>query len=181
MTAKKKQNGISLFPEPIQQEKPKLNLNPTEVLALDVATSTGWATTTTSGTWNLAPKKDESRGMRLIRFRAKLTEMITLHKIKLVVFEGAVGYGAHPNFVGAEMIGVMKLTLEELNINYAAFVPSVIKKFATGKGNAKKPDMIRAAQLKWNMTGKDDNEADALAILHYALYEFGIVKPESII
>jgi hypothetical protein len=43
-----------------------------------------------------------------------------------------------------------------------------VKKHATGSGNAGKPAMIAAARARgFNLT--DDNEADALAILLWAL------------
>jgi Holliday junction resolvasome RuvABC endonuclease subunit len=43
-----------------------------------------------------------------------------------------------------------------------------IKKHATGKGNAGKDQMIEAMQLRGHPV-TDDNEADALALLHCAL------------
>lgn len=138
------------------------------ILALDVATNCGWATQTASGTWNLTPRKDESKGMRLIRFKAKLKEMVELEKIDLICFEAAAVYGKFPNFVEMEMHGVLKLFCEERSLNYAAISVSEIKKHATGKGNAGKPQMIAAAKEKLGYTGGDDNEADALWILDLA-------------
>ena len=41
-----------------------------------------------------------------------------------------------------------------------------IKKFATGNGRAGKPLIIAAAR-SWGFEPADDNEADALALLHY--------------
>lgn len=43
-----------------------------------------------------------------------------------------------------------------------------IKKYATGKGNASKDQMIAAIQAR-DHTPADDNEADALALLHWAI------------
>ena len=43
-----------------------------------------------------------------------------------------------------------------------------IKKHATGKGNAGKDDMIKAMQALGHPV-TDDNEADALALLHWSL------------
>ena len=43
-----------------------------------------------------------------------------------------------------------------------------IKKHATGKGNAGKDDMIASVRLRGH-TPVDDNEADALALLHWAV------------
>lgn len=145
-----------------------------KILALDVATNTGFCTRSGSGTWNLSPKKDESKGMRLIRFKAKLKDICTVEAISLVVFEGAVSYGKFPNMVGAEMIGVLKLFCEENSIEYRSYMPTEIKKSATGKGNAKKDMMVKAAQEKYNMVGNDDNQADALHLYHHALKDLGI-------
>ena len=43
-----------------------------------------------------------------------------------------------------------------------------IKKHATGKGNAGKSEMIVAAKVRGH-NPVDDNEADALALLHWAI------------
>lgn len=146
------------------------------ILALDVATKCGWCTATASGTWTLTPKKDESKGMRLIRFKAKLKEMVDLEKIDLIIFEAAAVYGKFPNFVEMELHGVLKLFCEENHINYTAVAVTEIKKHATGKGNAGKVQMIEAAKAKLGYTGTDDNEADAMWIFNYALATYKVVK-----
>ena len=51
---------------------------------------------------------------------------------------GSKGRGV---FQIAENCGILKYRLEELNIPYKTVVPSVVKKFATGKGNADKDKM----------------------------------------
>ena len=50
-----------------------------------------------------------------------------------------------------------------------------IKKHATGKGNAGKADVIAAMRALGHPV-TDDNEADALAILHWAIDTEGGVK-----
>jgi Holliday junction resolvasome RuvABC endonuclease subunit len=139
-----------------------------KILSLDVATHTGWCTDTASGVWDLSVKRDESSGMRLIRFKSKLREICASEEIELVVFERS--QGAHQNavIIQSELHGVLKIFCEENNINYRAFSPSEIKKHATGKGNAGKPLMIKAAKEKYGYTGDDDNEADAICCYHYA-------------
>ena len=76
--------------------------------------------------------------------------------------------------VQAELHGVLKSLCEELNIDYRAFSASEIKKFATGKGNAKKTAMIEAAQEKLGLIGDDDNEADAMWIYQVMKSSLGI-------
>jgi Holliday junction resolvasome RuvABC endonuclease subunit len=146
----------------------------THILSLDVATNTGFCTRNGSGVWNLSPKKDESKGMRLIRFKAKLKDICAVEEINIIVFEGAVSYVKFPNMVGVEMIGVLKLFCEENSIEYRSYMPTEIKKFATGRGNAKKDLMISEAQRKYLMSGNDDNQADALHLYHYALKDLDI-------
>ena len=138
------------------------------ILALDVATHCGWATKTASGVWDLSIKRDESSGMRLIRFKAKLAEVVKLEKIDLVVFERTAGMHKSSIIVQAELHGVLKIFCEENKLDYRAFSAKEIKTFATGKGNSGKPAMIQAAKDKYNYQGEDDNEADALHIYHLA-------------
>jgi len=141
-----------------------------KILALDLATHTGWAHSCgLSGTWDLSVKRDESSGMRLMRLRAKLNEIVELEGINLVVFEAA--RGGMPGRLGAlvvsgELQGVLKLWCEELEIDYKGYSPKEIKKFATGKGNAGKPQMRVAAEKRWpGREFVDDNEVDAVFLL----------------
>ena len=57
---------------------------------------------------------------------------------------------------------------EHHKIPYQGVPVGTIKKHATGKGNAGKQDMVEAMQAKGHPI-TDDNEADALAILHWSL------------
>lgn len=139
-----------------------------KTLALDIATSTGWCTRTASGTWDFKLKKDESKGMRLIRFRAKLRETCELEQIKLIVFEQLATYGKFPNFVAAEMQGVLKLFCEENKIEYRSYAPKAIKLWGTGSGGAKKLKMIDAAK-KYKPDVESDDEADAIILYHFAI------------
>jgi len=147
-----------------------------KALALDVATHCGWATLSdgiiVSGTWDLSIRRDESGGMRLMRFHGKLKEIRdALKGIDIIVYEAA-RHGA-PKMQGAlvvqaELQGVLKLWAESINVPYRGYSPSEIKKFATGKGNANKEAMLKAAREKLNLPTVDDNEADARWLLELA-------------
>lgn len=137
-----------------------------KILALDVATNCGFKTETASGVWNFSIKKDESSGMRLIRFKHKLKEICELEMIDLVTFERTSGFHKNALIVQAELHGVLKIFCEENKIEYRAFSASEIKKFATGKGNANKEAMVKAAAAKYGYQGNDDNEADAMHIYY---------------
>ena len=141
------------------------------ILALDPATNCGWAHTCgQSGTWDLSVRRDESGGMRLVRFRSKLRELKELEGIDVLVFEAARHAG--PGMQGAlvvqsEIQGVLKEWCETESVQYRGYSPSEIKKHATGKGNAKKADMQAAAAERFGRS-MDDNEADALWLLDLA-------------
>lgn len=161
----------SLFDEKVDRDNVgalKVKANSVRLLALDIASNTGFCTSTASGVWNLTPKKDESKGMRLIRFRAKLKEICSLEAIKLIVFEQVATYGKFPNHTASEMIGVLKLFCEESGIEYRSYAPTVIKKFGCGKGNGGKDLMITAAQ-KYKPDVDSDDEADAIILYHLAI------------
>ena len=140
-------------------------MSKSKILALDIATKTGWATNTSSGTWELKPNRGESEGMRVVRFKAKVKEIITLEGIDLVVYERPAGMHKSSIMVASEMVGVLKDLCEELKIDYAAYSASEIKKFATGKGNANKEAMVSAAVNHFSIPIMDDNHADALWLL----------------
>lgn len=134
-----------------------------KVLSLDIASLTGWALDTqVYGTWDFKTLKDESMGMKLIRFKAKLTEVHSLEPLDIIIYERPAGQHANSIIHQAKLIGVMEEFCEKNSIDYRAYSASEIKKFATGKGNANKQDMIDAAKKKYGYTGSDDNEADAI-------------------
>ena len=157
----------------IHYEEPKRNME-TNILALDVATKTGWCTKTAYGTWDFSLKRDESAGMRLVRFKAKLREICALEEINLITFELSQGFHQNAVIVQSELHGVLKLFCEENKINYRSFAPSEIKKFATGKGNANKDAMVQAAVNRYGYFGNDDNTADALHIYHLTRQSLGL-------
>jgi Holliday junction resolvasome RuvABC endonuclease subunit len=133
----------------------------TKILALDIATKTGWRTTTASGVWDLKPNRGESEGMRVVRFKSKVKEIIALEGINLVSYERPAGMHKSSIMVASQMVGVLLDLCIELNVDVACYSANEIKKFATGKGNAGKPLMIQAA-IDLGFNPKDDNEADAI-------------------
>ena len=65
-------------------------------------------------------------------------------------------------------LGQLSAWCEQRQIPYQGVPVGTIKKHATGKGNANKDAML-AAVRGWGYTPVDDNEADALALLHWAI------------
>ena len=145
------------------------------VLALDLGSTTGWALRSrdgiiTSGTMTFRPSRFEGGGMRYLRFRAWLDEVSHLaHGIDRVIFEEV---RAHAGTDAAHIYGGFLANLtawcEERELTYEGVPVGTIKRFATGKGNAGKDAVIAAIKAR-GLHPADDNEADALAILLWAI------------
>ncbi|WP_298219956.1 hypothetical protein [Halothiobacillus sp.] len=145
------------------------------LLALDLGTHTGWALrhldgSITSGTEHFKPQRFEGGGMRYLRFRRWLTEIKqAAGDIDAVYFEEV---RRHAGVDAAHAYGGFLATLtawcEHHNIPYQGVPVGTIKKHATGKGNAGKDEVIAAMRAKGHPV-TDDNEADALALLHWAV------------
>jgi Holliday junction resolvasome RuvABC endonuclease subunit len=139
-------------------------------LALDLGTTTGWALCTLggdtiSGTESFKVGRFEGGGMRYLRFSRWLDEMAS-HGLGGIWFEEV---RRHVGTDAAHVYGGLMATLtswaEKRGIPYQGVPVGTIKKHATGKGNANKDAMIAAAVAR-GFRPADDNEADALALLH---------------
>ena len=147
------------------------------ILALDQATKTGWCNNTASGVWDFKVKRDESGGMRLIRFESKLQEIHDMTPLDLVVYERVAGRFKGAIIVASELVSVLKVFCEKNNIEYRAFSAGEIKRYATGKGNVNKPAMVAAMQKKYPYIEIiDDNHADAIALYDLANEEYGSIQ-----
>lgn len=139
-------------------------------LALDLGTSCGWAFSLTeqalvSGVWDLRPSKSSGGGMRFVKFVANLDALHDAKMIELVVFELVRRHlGVDAAHVYGGFMGTLTAWCEERTIPYEGISVQRIKKFATGKGNASKTDVILAVE-DWGHQPANDDEADAIALL----------------
>jgi len=145
------------------------------VLALDLGTHTGWALrsrdgTVTSGTEHFQPHRFEGGGMRYLRFKRWLAEVERAASVPGAVYFEEVRRHAGVDAAHAYGGFLAHLTAwcERHGIPYQGVPVGTIKKYATGRGNAPKAAMIAAVRAK-GYAVTDDNEADALALLHWAL------------
>ena len=145
------------------------------LLALDLGTTSGWAmrgldARIANGFVSFRPQRFEGGGMRYLRFKRWLAELkATAGDIHTVYFEEV---RRHVGVDAAHVYGGLMATLttwcEHHNIPYQGVPVGTIKKHATGKGNAGKAEVIAAMQALVHVV-TDDNEADALALLHWAI------------
>jgi hypothetical protein len=144
-------------------------------LALDLGTTTGWALRgydglITSGTTSFKPGRYDGGGMRYLRFTNWLTEIDRLAgPIEAIWFEEV---RRHAGTDAAHVYGGLMASLtswgELRGVPYQGVPVGTIKKYATGRGNADKQAMIAAARSH-GFSPVDDNEADAIAILLWAI------------
>lgn len=149
--------------------------SPRCMLALDLGTTTGWALRghdgpITTGTASFKPGRYDGGGMRYLRFTNWLTELDRLSgPISTIWFEEV---RRHAGTDAAHVYGGLMATLtawcELRGVPYQGVPVGTIKRHATGKGNAPKEAMIAAARARGFST-VDDNEADAIALLVWAI------------
>jgi len=152
--------------------------SPARILALDFGTRTGWAALTDghveSGVQAFDLARGESSGMRFIRFRRWLEEMMTLTRPALCVYEAAHHRGGYATELLVGMATRLQEACAERGIEYAAVHSATLKKASCGSGRADKSAMIEAAKRLFPAREiADDNEADALMLLEYARAKFG--------
>ena len=127
-----------------------------------------------SGVWRFESGRYEGGGMRFLRFRRQLEEALDLVAPDAVVFEEVRRHlGTSAAHVYGGLLGILTATCEERGIPYRGVPVGTLKRHATGKGNADKDAMVAAARVRWEREPGDDDEADALLVLSWALAELG--------
>ncbi len=151
------------------------------VLALDLGTTTGWALRSmgmiTSGCLSLKSSRFDGGGMRYLRFRRWLEQLqVDAGPIGAVYFEEVRRHvGTDAAHVYGGLLGQLTAWCEEHGVAYQGVPVGTIKAFATGRGNADKAAIIAAVQSR-GFSPADDNEADAIAILLWAIETGGGVR-----
>ena len=144
------------------------------ILALDLGTTTGWASLAGgivhSGTASFRSCRYDGGGMRFLRFQHWLEQLAdNSGGLAAIYFEEV---RRHVGTDAAHLYGGFLATLtswcEREGVAYQGVPVGTIKRFATGKGNAGK-EAVLAAMRQRGFQPADDNEADAIAILLWAM------------
>lgn len=148
-----------------------LNIN---ILALDLGTKLGWAVRARDGAvWHgteaFTPRKSWTPGQRWLRARSFLTDLIVRHQATVIAYEDVK---RHVGTDAAHAYGAFLCIVQMVADSHRATLQPVgvgtIKKHWTGKGNADKDAMLAQARAR-GFRPETDNDADALAILHWAV------------
>lgn len=144
------------------------------ILALDLGTKLGWAIRARDGrivhgTEAFTPRKSWTPGQRWLRARSFLTDVIVRHQVHAIAYEDVK---RHAGTDAAHAYGAFLCLVQMVADSHrTALLPvgvGTIKKHWTGKGNADKDAMKAQAKVR-GFSVVDDNDADALAILHWAV------------
>jgi len=148
------------------------------ILALDLATKTGWAFRQSriglgrSGVQDFSLRRGESHGLIFLRFRKWLAEFLIPGEKIFICHEQAHHRGGAATALCSGLIAETQAFAAEHGFEIMPVHSKTLKKFATGYGNADKATMIQKA-IEAGFNPVDDNEADAIHLLRYAFQEIG--------
>lgn len=148
-------------------------------VGLDLSlTSTGWATHRETGTITT-----KSKGMgRLLLIHDQIVEILSDIETPVVAIEGYAfaKQTSHAHAQG-ELGGIIRMMLFKSKIPWVEIPPTNRAKFATGRGNAGKSEVISQVSAKtgiiWNGSGADD-ECDAWILREMLLAKFNVSEYE---
>ncbi len=149
-------NGIPLFDR--------------RTLALDQATSTGWAygdgEVFEHGAWYLSGGSSEHAGLLLVRLEKRILETHERFGIEHIAFENASLGSRHENtkVFHNRVAGVIVATAAKLGASWVQYAPASIKAHA-GHGHYDKPAMMAALKRHYDLDVTNGDEADAIWIL----------------
>jgi len=138
-------------------------------LAIDLGIHSGWACNEpfNHGVEDFTLSRGESRGIIFLKFNRWLLMMNDLVKPSVIIFEQPHTRGGYATEI---LVGMSTRILDicaTIGIESMSVHSATLKKFATGSGKSKKPDMLLALS-KTGISVEDDNECDAIWLLKYA-------------
>lgn len=148
-------------------------------IGLDLSlTSTGYSILGKTGRISVSSKGPE----RLFDIREDISNILFSNSIEVAFIEGYAfsARNSQSHKIG-ELGGVIRLLMYEMSIPFIEIPPTSRAKFATGKGNAAKSEVISAVSAKtgivWTGPGADD-ECDAWILEEMGRHYLGCAKYE---
>ena len=153
------------------------------ILAIDLGTTAGYARSAcdrsyiaVSGIIRLSGCASEHKGMRFIRFRHWLET--GLEGVSQVFYEEIkMHQGTEAAHIYGGLKAILLMACAERNLPIHGVGAQEVKKLFTGTGAAKKQAMIDEA-VRRGFSPVDDNEADAIGILHFGIPTLMVSGPE---
>lgn len=163
------------------------------VIGLDLSlTSTGAVVISPGGEWGRGQGDPHTESMvikskfkgeaRLEHLREQVMALVGFNQPDLIVIEG-YAFG-RPNAMAplAELGGVIKHSLYVAGWPFIVVPPTRAKKFACGKGNAKKDEVRLGVYKRWGFEAPTNDEVDAYVLARIGLAYLGLdddlIKPQ---
>lgn len=145
------------------------------ILALDLATNLGWCVGAVDrkpdfGTHKL-PSTGEDIGRFALAYDHWLRTVLVKHQPALVIFESPILPRVTQLMTMRKLTGLAyhtEMVCSHQKVRCEEAMQQSVRKFFTGRGNAKKADTIACAQ-RYGFDVQDDNAADAIAVFAWAL------------
>lgn len=164
----------------IIRTEPTTDLGGLRVLGLDPSlTATGWAALDKSGmrhgsgVFKAGPKLKGWN--RLMWQMDELASVIDQYTPEIAVIEGYAMTGTYNSGL-IEIGALLRWSCLRLGLPFVEVSPGQIKKYATGKGNAQKDQVMLAVWKQWGFDPPDNNVADAYAAAQIGR---GVLWPET--
>lgn len=144
-------------------------------LGIDPSTKTGIVRLDESG---IELYRDEISGKADTVFQMiDLTERIldVVNKDDVISIEG-FGYGSKQGFMLGGIGWILRTELIKKGIHYNEVAPTILKKFATGKGNADKRLLAVEVSKRWDFFDSSDNITDAYVLAQISRVVSGVYE-----
>lgn len=142
------------------------------VLGIDPSTRTGLAFLD-NGTASFSVLNfPDARGLvRLQSIARGIDSYLEAHpSIDVAVVEGYAFANAHTLVILVEIGVLFRLALYNLGVPCYIVPPTLLKKWVSGNGRAKKPEMAGAVQKKWGFEAPSNDVVDAYGLARMAEY-----------
>lgn len=154
------------------------------ILGIDPGSACGWALVRMPGyhvlgrgVWTLKQSRYEGAGMKFLRLRAILVDVLAIEEVNLVAIEEVRRHkGVDAAHIYGGILAAIQVVCEERDVDYAAVPVGTWKKIATGKGNASKELVMVATRAHWPdaLVEWEQDAADAAWVAVAAGIEIGL-------
>lgn len=126
----------------------------------------------------ITKKRGDTPREEVTRLKGIVNNIITIvdeHQPDIVAIEGLAFMSRNTTALSqlSALNYMVRVALVERNISFIIVAPTSLKKFATGKGNAQKDEVMLSLYKKYGVSLTDNNQADAYALAQAGLAVLG--------
>lgn len=139
----------------------------TRIMGIDPSTYTGLACVDSEGAivGSKLINYPKAKGFERLQLIARGVENVMQEWSPEIILIEGYAFGNKNTLVTLVEVGTaIRLVLRGAGIPWLEVPPTVLKKFTTGVGNAKKPQMAEAVKERWGFESKSDDVIDAYAL-----------------